>query len=159
MLWGVWGILWLSGRSTGRSCGVALAWRQLPGRTSCSRARTALSLPSLKRSPPPHPHPSRRSLDQLDSLVSAEVAALAADGPSAEELQRYKKVGAGSCAGCSCCAGQPAAGGPVQPSVHCVRWGQTRACGPDCASTGGALDSLSLGSVAPQMLLFVKVCV
>ncbi|PRW45164.1 peptidase M16 [Chlorella sorokiniana] len=36
--------------------------------------------------------PKGGSLDQLDALVTAEVAALAADGPSAEELQRYKKA-------------------------------------------------------------------
>lgn len=35
---------------------------------------------------------SNSSLDQLDSLVTAEVAALAESGPSAEELLRYKKV-------------------------------------------------------------------
>lgn len=41
----------------------------------------------------PTPPPLCSSLDQLDSLVSAEVAALAESGPSAEELLRYKKVG------------------------------------------------------------------
>lgn len=41
---------------------------------------------------PPSPGPCSGSLDRLDAEMSAQVAALAGDGPTADELRRYKKA-------------------------------------------------------------------
>lgn len=79
----------------------------------------------------PPPASSRRSLDQLDSLVTAEVAALAADGPSAEELQRYKKVGVGIVQTAAAGHGNSAAVRPVQLAVH---HGRLMHAGKKCVS-------------------------
>lgn len=45
------------------------------------------------------------SLEQLDAELSAEVAALAGDGPTPDELRRYKKVGEAALCCCRCGTG------------------------------------------------------